>query len=112
MGAEETNEEQSWEDIERAAQELFQEKLSFSNAIEIERAHGVNKKNKRRHLAQASIPEDRQLPGTIVARILSLKTNKCILKEARSKRPKRVLFLNEFLWRMLDRPTEQIPQML
>ena len=58
MGVEETNEEQSWEDIEKAAQELFQEKLSFSNAIEIERAHGVNKKNKRRHLAQASNPED------------------------------------------------------
>ena len=51
MGAEETNEEKTWEDTEKVVQKLFQEKLGFS---EIERAHRVGEKDKKHHLAQAS----------------------------------------------------------
>ena len=58
--------------------------------------------------------EDGQRPRPIgiVARISSWKTKERILKEARSKRPKGVLFLNDFSKRILDRRAEQIPQML
>ena len=112
MGVEEKNEEKTWEDTEKVVQKLFQEKLGFSDAIEIERAHRVGEKDKKRHLAQASNRDDGQRPRPIVATISSWKTKECILKEARSKRPKGVLFLNDFSKRILDRLAEQIPQML
>ena len=84
MGVEEKNEQKTWEDTEKVVQKLFQEQPGFSDAIEIERAHRVGEK--KRHLAQASNPEDRQRPSPIVARISSWKTKERILKEARSKR--------------------------
>ena len=42
----------------------------------------------------------------------SWKTKERVLKEARSKKPKGVLFLNDFSKRILDRRAEQIPQIL
>ena len=71
MGVEEKNEEKTWEDTEKVVQKLFQEKLGFLDAIEIECAHRVGKKDKKRHLAQASNPDDGQHPRPIVARITS-----------------------------------------
>ena len=71
MGVEEKNEQKTWEDTEKVVQKLFQEKLGFSDAIEIERAHRVGEKDKKRHLAQASNPDDGQRPRPIVARISS-----------------------------------------
>ena len=112
MGVEEKNEEKTWEYTEKVVQKLFQEKLGFSDAIEIERARRVGENDKERHLAQTSNPDDGQRPRPIVARISSWKTKERILKEARSKRPKGVLFLNDFLKRLLDRRAEQIPQRL
>ena len=97
MEVEETNEEKAWEDTENVVQKLFQEKRVSE---------------KKRYPAQVSNPEDRQRPRPIVARISSWKTKERILKEARYKRPKGVLFLNDFLKRILDRRAEQIPQML
>ena len=112
MVDEETNEEKTWEDTKKVVQKLFQEKLGFSDAIEIERTHRVGEKDNKRHLAQASNPEDGQRPRPIVARISSWKTKEHIPKEARSKKPKGVLFLNDFSKRILGRRAEQIPQML
>ena len=83
--------------------------MDSQDAIEIERAHRVGEKDKKCHLAQASNPDDGQRPRP---RISSWKTKERILKEARSKRPKGVLFLNDFSKRILDRRAEQIPQML
>ena len=72
--------------------QLFQEKLGFSDAIEMERAHRVGEKDKERYLAQASNPDDGQRPRPIVARISSWKTKRTYSQGGKVQKAKRSSF--------------------
>ena len=81
------------------------------------RAHRVGKKVQPRpqskkghgsHVESASTPR----PCPIIAKIQSWKVKENILRTARKKKPKNVLFLTDFSQRTLEKRTENIPRML
>ena len=67
-----------------------------------------SKKGHRIHVESASTP----IPRPIIAKIKSLKGKENILRIAQRKKPKNVLFLNDFLQRTLEKRAENIPRML
>ena len=117
LGVPEDDDENSWDDTELMVKTLIKNKLRIQDEVVIERAHRVGKKAQPRpqskkehgsHVESASTPR----PRPIIAKIQSWKVKENILRIARKKKPKNVLFLNDFSQRTLEKRAENIPKML
>ena len=117
LGVPEDDDEKSWDDTELIVKTLIKNELGIPDEVAIERAHRVRKKVQPRpqskkehgsHVESASTPR----PRPIIAKIQSWKVKENILKIARKKKPKNVLFLNDFSQRTLEKRAENIPRML
>ena len=108
LGVQEDDDENSWDDTELIVKTLIKNKLGIQDEVVIERAHRVGKKVQLRpqskkehgsHVESASTPR----PRPIITKIQSWKVKENILRIARKKKPKNVLFPNDFLQRTLEK---------
>ena len=94
-GVPEGEEEKTWDDTEAIVKNLISDKLGIEGEVEIERAHRVGKKQRnfpqRRH--DGSVSQVHRAPRPIIAKIRSWKTKEHILRVARKKKPRGVVFM-------------------
>ena len=111
LGVPGDDDENSWDDTELIVKILIKNRLGIQDEVEIERAHRVGKKVRPcpqsknehgSHVESASTPR----PRPIIAKILSWKVKENVLRIARKKKPKNVLFLNDFSQRTLEKRAE------
>ena len=114
-GVPEGEEEKTWDDTEAIVKNLISDKLGIEGEVEIERAHRVGKKQRlnvpqRRHDGSAS--QEHRAPRPIIAKIQSWKTKEHILRVARKKKPRSVVFMGDFSKRTSERRRSKIPDMI
>ena len=113
-GVPEGEEEKTWDDTEAIVKNLISDKLGIEEEVEIERAHRVGKKQRnfppRRHDGSAS--QEHRAPRPIIAKIQSWKTKEHILRVARKKKPRGVVFMGDFSKRTLEGRRSKILDMI
>ena len=112
LGVEENNTtEKSWDDTEKMVKNIIREKLDINEEINIERAHRVGKPR-----PPSSLPSrhdgSKVTPRPIIAKISSWKQKEQILRVAREKKPRGVMFYPDFAKRTLDRRAKRIPELM
>ena len=113
LGISEESSEQTCDDTENVVRSIIGEKLGINtDEISIERTHRVGKiprPSDRRHDG-SKVNSDR--PRPIIVKFTKWKQKESVLRAARQKRPKGILFYPDYARRTINRRAEKIPRLL
>ena len=109
LGLAESKEERTLKDIEGLIKSTIKDTYRVEEKIEIERAHRIGKPRKPNAVGKDGRPLG---PRAVVAKLYHWKQKERILKAARNKKPKGLLFVQDFSQRILDKRAEQKDELI